>query len=180
MFADSPAWWVVVEGRVGDRRLADERHVRPELRDDRDQALTHLRGERQEIGGYEFELVDVIPKRGPNYDAQVGEVNVYRDNQLVVTLMPEKRHYLSDRGNIMTEAGIDAGFSRDLFVALGDRLDNRAWSMRIHHYPLVRWIWAGAIFMALGGGLAVLDRRYRLKRALVEREIEKSGVSAAT
>lgn len=137
-------------------------------------------GERQEIGGYEFELVDVIPKRGPNYDAQVGEVNVYRDNQLVVTLMPEKRHYLSDRGNIMTEAGIDAGFSRDLFVALGDRLDNRAWSMRIHHYPLVRWIWAGAIFMALGGGLAVLDRRYRLKRSQAEREIEKSGASVAT
>lgn len=137
-------------------------------------------GERQEIGGYEFELVDVIPKRGPNYDAQVGEVNVYRDNQLVVTLMPEKRHYLSDRGNIMTEAGIDAGFSRDLFVALGDRLDNRAWSMRIHHYPLVRWIWGGAIFMALGGGLAVLDRRYRLKRSQAEREIEKSGVSVVT
>src|SRR5690606_20720462 len=61
-------------------------------------------GERQTIGGYEFELVDVFPKRGPNYDAQVGEINVYRDGELVTTLMPEKRHYLSDRGNVMTEA----------------------------------------------------------------------------
>jgi cytochrome c-type biogenesis protein CcmF len=137
-------------------------------------------GERQEIGGYEFELIDVVPKRGPNYNAQVGEVKVYRDGQQVTTLFPEKRHYLSDRGNVMTEAGIDAGFSRDLFVALGDHLDNRAWSMRIHHYPLVRWIWGGAIFMALGGMLAVLDRRYRMKRTRVERESDHSGVSVAT
>lgn len=137
-------------------------------------------GERQEVGGYEFELIDVVPKRGPNYNAQVGEVKVYRDGQQVTTLFPEKRHYLSDRGNVMTEAGIDAGFSRDLFVALGDHLDNRAWSMRIHHYPLVRWIWGGAIFMALGGMLAVLDRRYRMKRTRVERESDHSGVSVAT
>jgi cytochrome c-type biogenesis protein CcmF len=137
-------------------------------------------GERQEVGGYEFELIDVVPKRGPNYNAQVGEVKVYRDGQQVTTLFPEKRHYLSDRGNVMTEAGIDTGFSRDLFVALGDHLDNRAWSMRIHHYPLVRWIWGGAIFMALGGMLAVLDRRYRMKRTRVERESDHSGVSVAT
>jgi cytochrome c-type biogenesis protein CcmF len=134
-------------------------------------------GERQTIGGYEFELVDVFPKRGPNYEAQVGEVNVYRDGKLVTTLMPEKRHYLSDRGNVMTEAGIEAGFLRDLFVALGDRLDNRAWSMRIHHFPLVRWIWLGAILMALGGGLTVFDKRYRAKRT-AERGVEKAAVVA--
>lgn len=133
-------------------------------------------GERQTIGGYEFELVDVFPKRGPNYDAQVGEINVYRDGELVTTLMPEKRHYLSDRGNVMTEAGIEAGFLRDLFVALGDKLDNRAWSMRIHHFPLVRWIWLGAIMMALGGGLTVFDKRYRTRRT-AERALEKAGVS---
>jgi cytochrome c-type biogenesis protein CcmF len=137
-------------------------------------------GERQEIGGYEFELIDVYPKRGPNYDAQVGEVKVFKDGKLVVNLLPEKRHYLSDRGNVMTEAGIDAGFSRDLFVALGDKLDNRAWSMRIHHYPLVRWIWGGAILMALGGALTTFDRRYRLKRTQAERDLAKSAVSAAT
>lgn len=136
-------------------------------------------GEAQTIGGYEFELVDVISKRGANYDAQVGEVNVYRNGEPEVTLFPEKRHYLSDRGNVMTEAGIDAGFTRDLFVALGDKLDNRAWSMRIHHFPLVRWIWLGALLMGFGGTLTVLDKRYRMKRMLAEREIQKSGVAAA-
>jgi cytochrome c-type biogenesis protein CcmF len=134
-------------------------------------------GERQDIGGYEFELVDVNSKRGPNYDAVVGEVNVYRNGAPVVTLFPEKRHYLSDRANVMTEAGIDAGFTRDLFVAMGDKLDNRAWSVRIHHYPLVRWIWLGAILMALGGGLAVLDKRYRMKRALAERELPQAATT---
>jgi len=137
-------------------------------------------GEPQTVGGFEFELIDVINKRGPNYDAQVGEVNVFRDGQPVVTLFPEKRHYLSDRANVMTEAGIDAGFTRDLFVALGDKLDNRAWSVRIHYYPLVRWIWLGAIMMALGGALAVLDKRYRMKRAVAERDMQKAGVAAAT
>ena len=96
----------------------------------------------------------------------------------MVTLFPEKRNYLSDRANVMTEAGIDAGFTRDLFVALGDKLDNRAWSMRIHHFPLVRWIWLGAIMMGLGGALAVLDKRYRMRRAATERDVQKAGVLA--
>jgi cytochrome c-type biogenesis protein CcmF len=131
--------------------------------DERDLRMVY--GERQLIGGYEFELVDVISKRGPNYDAQVGEVNVYYNNETVVTLYPEKRTYLSEGKMVMTEPGIDPGFTRDLFVALGDKLDNRAWSMRINHYPLVRWIWLGAILMAIGGTLAILDKRYRAKSA---------------
>ena len=117
------------------------------------------------IGGYEFTLIDVNSKKGPNYTAQVGEVEIYKDGAFVSRLMPEKRSYLSDRANVMTEAGIDAGFSRDLFVALGDPMGNRAWSMRVHHFPFVRWIWFGAILMACGGMLAVLDKRYRLKKA---------------
>lgn len=122
-------------------------------------------GERHMMAGYEFELVDVYSKRGPNYDAQIGEVNIYRDNQLVVTLHPEKRRYLSDRGSVLTEAGIDAGFTRDFLVALGDKIDNTAWSMRIHHFPIVRWIWLGAILMAIGGFVAVLDKRYRVRKS---------------
>lgn len=128
-------------------------------------------GERQTVGGFDFELVDVTSKRGANYNAQVGEVNIYKGEDLVVTLFPEKRHYLSDRGNVMTEAGIDAGFTRDLFVALGDKIDHRAWSMRVHHFPVVRWIWLGAIFMALGGFLAVLDKRYRTQKRKTERQV---------
>ena len=130
-------------------------------------------GERQNVGGFDFELVDVTSKRGANYEAQVGEMNIYKDDELVVTLFPEKRNYLSNRGNVMTEAGIDAGFTRDLFVALGDQLDHRAWSMRIHHFPVVRWIWLGAILMALGGAVAVMDKRYRTQK----RRAEKGSIS---
>jgi len=67
------------------------------------------------------------------------------------------------RGMPMTEAGIDAGLFRDLFVALAEQLDNGAWSLRIYYKPFIRWIWLGCIFMALGGFVAVMDRRYRLK-----------------
>ena len=67
----------------------------------------------------------------------------------------------------MTEAAIDAGLSRDIFFALGESLDANAWSMRIYHKPFVRWIWLGALFMALGGFVAVLDKRYRRVRKRV-------------
>ena len=63
----------------------------------------------------------------------------------------------------MTEAGIDPGFTRDIYMALGEPLDNESWSVRLYHKPFVRWIWLGAILMAIGGLLAVLDKRYRLR-----------------
>ncbi len=121
-------------------------------------------GESVTVGRYEFVLEDVSTRRGPNYSAEIGEIVVSRDGKVVSRLLPEKRRYFSQRGDIMTEAGIDAGFTRDLFVALGEPLDNRAWSVRVHVYPLVRWIWLGAILMALGGMLAVVDKRYRLRK----------------
>lgn len=133
-------------------------------KDERDLRMAF--GERQMIGGHEFELVDVVAKRGPNYDAMVGEVKVFKSGELVLTLHPEKRTYLAGQQMVMTEPGIDPGFTRDLFVALGDELGRRAWSMRINFFPLVRWIWLGAILMAIGGTLAVLDKRYRVKKKL--------------
>lgn len=138
-------------------------------------------GEPIAVGGYQFELVDVINERGANYNAEVGEVKVYKNDDLIVTLYPEKRTYLSNRGSIMTEAGIDPGITRDLFVALGDKLDNTAWSMRVHHFPLVRWIWFGAILMAIGGTMAVLDKRYRAKKSAEERALaqKKAGHTPA-
>ncbi len=139
--------------------------------------LRMVYGERVSVGGHEFELVDVINKRGVNYRAEVGEVRIYKDDALVTTLYPEQRDYFSDRGNVMTEAGIDGRLTRDLFVALGDRLDNRAWSMRVHHYPLVRWIWLGAILMAVGATLAVLDKRYR-KYKVAEGATDESPVAS--
>ena len=135
-------------------------------------------GEPVAVGGYQFELIDVYKKRGPNYIADVGEVKVYKDDKHVVTLLPELRKYMSDRANVMTEAGIDGRFTRDLFVALGDQMDNRAWAMRIHHFPLVRWIWLGAILMALGGVMAVFDKRYRSKKPALQKKVPNDDQGA--
>jgi cytochrome c-type biogenesis protein CcmF len=101
--------------------------------------------------------------QGPNYQAFRAEVDIYQGERKITHLSPEKRNYKS--GMPMTEAGIDAGLFRDLFVALGEPLgDEGAWSVRLYHKPFVRWIWLGGLLMALGGLLAAADRRYyRLK-----------------
>jgi cytochrome c-type biogenesis protein CcmF len=118
-------------------------------------------GQTAEIGGYTFRFEGVRPVQGPNYQAKEGEIRISRGGRLVTTLYPQKRTY-NVRGMPMTEAGIDPGFTRDLYVSLGDPLDNGAWSLRLYYKPYVRWIWLGAIFMALGGLFATLDRRYRI------------------
>ena len=119
-------------------------------------------GETARVGDYEVSFKGTRPVAGPNYQALRGEVTVTRNGRAVGTLYPEKRTY-AVRGSPMTEAGIDAGWSRDLFVALGDPLGNDAWSVRLQYKPLVRFIWLGAMVMALGGILAATDRRYRLR-----------------
>lgn len=115
-----------------------------------------------ELGGYDFELLDVADTRGPNYTAETGDIQVYKDGKPYIRLHPENRQYLSG-GNKMTEAAIDPGFTRDLYVALGEKLDTNAWAIRVHYKAFVRWIWLGALLMALGGTLAIVDKRYRLK-----------------
>jgi cytochrome c-type biogenesis protein CcmF len=118
--------------------------------------------QKVQVGGYEFVLIDVANTRGPNYTAETGDIEVYKNTSLYTRLHPENRQYLSG-GNKMTEAAIDAGFTRDLYVALGEKLDSNAWALRVHYKPFVRWIWLGALLMAFGGVLAVIDKRYRLK-----------------
>ncbi len=119
-------------------------------------------GESVDVAGYRFELADLKNVQGPNYQAIEGEIEVRRDGEFVTELRPQKRTYLVQQ-NPMTEAGIDANWNRDLFVALGDPLGNNAWSVRIQYKPLIRFIWAGALIMALGGAVAASDRRYRLR-----------------
>ena len=121
-------------------------------------------GETYSLGGYDFQFQGVKKIQGPNYLAFRGEVDIYLDGNKITHLSPEKRNYKS--GMPMTEAGIDAGLFRDLFVALGEPLGNEgAWSVRLYHKPFVRWVWLGGLFMGLGGLLAATDRRYyRLKR----------------
>ena len=117
-------------------------------------------GESITVSGYEFLLDRVENVDGPNYRAVQGVVQVSRDTQPVTTLYPQKRIYEVQQSP-MTEAGIDPGWRHDLFVALGEPLGDGSWSVRIQVKPLVRFIWLGALIMALGGLLAVSDRRYR-------------------
>jgi cytochrome c-type biogenesis protein CcmF len=87
-------------------------------------------------------------------------VTVSSEGEVIAEMYPEKRVYLVQTMP-MTEAGIDAGLTRDLFVALGEDLGAGAWSLRVYHKPFVRWIWLGSLIMAFGAGLAATDRRYR-------------------
>ena len=93
--------------------------------------------------------------QGPNYVADEGRIEVYRNGKLVQELNPQKRIYI-DQSDPMTEAAIDVGFMRDVYSALGEPLGNGAWSMRLYHKPLIRWIWLGCLFMTIGGVLAVI------------------------
>ena len=120
-------------------------------------------GDRVQFADYEFVFTGIKEKNGPNYDGFKGVLEVHRDGKQVALLKPEKRMYTVSRMP-MTEAAIDAGVTRDLYAALGEQLDNGAWAVRIYYKPFVRWIWFGGVFMALGGVLAMLDKRYRFGR----------------
>ncbi|EAT12230.1 heme lyase CcmF/NrfE family subunit [Bermanella marisrubri] len=118
-------------------------------------------GDRIEASGYEFVFDGVRKVPGPNYIADEGVIRVFYNDKFYNTMKPQKRHY-KVQSNMMTEADIDAGLFRDLYVALGEPLAGDAWALRIHYKPYVRWLWLGAIFMAFGSVLAVLDKRYRM------------------
>ncbi len=124
-------------------------------------------GESVALAGYDFKFLGVTPHAGPNYRALTGAVEVRKDGRLIETLTPEKRIYNAS-GQAMTIAAIDTGFLGDRYVSLGEPVSadassiNGPWGIRIYLKPFVDWIWMGAFLMALGGFLAVSDRRYRL------------------
>ena len=116
-------------------------------------------------GGYEFKFVSLSEQTGPNYRAITGRFEVSKNGKLVGVLSPEKRTYLAS-GQTMTEAAINAGLTRDLYVSLGEPVEGAAdgaWGVRVYVKPFIDWIWFGCLFMAFGGVLAILDKRYRLK-----------------
>ena len=117
-------------------------------------------GEFIDVGGFQFEMREIRDVQGPNYSAVEGVVEIRQDGEYVGTVRPQKRQYLVQQ-NWMTEAGIYAGWNKDLFVALGDQIGDGAWSVRIQYKPMIRFIWIGAFIMALGGLVSVSDRRYR-------------------
>lgn len=116
-------------------------------------------GETVELAGYQFKFQGVFKRSGPNYVAAEGDLQVTRGGRLITELHPQKRHYPVQR-NTMTEAAIDGNAWRDLYVALGEQVDDR-WSMRVYHKPFIRWIWGGGAMMMLGGFVCASDRRYR-------------------
>ena len=134
-------------------------------------------GDSTTIAGYTFRFDGVVESQGPNYVAERGYVQVSRDGRDIVLMHPEKRVY-TVQTMPMTEAAIDTGLLRDLYVSLGEPLAGGAWSVRIYYKPFVDWIWGGCLLMALGGLLAVSDRRYRLAPAR-EREAAPAGKPGA-
>jgi cytochrome c-type biogenesis protein CcmF len=134
-------------------------------------------GSTTEIGGYTFELMQIGDAQGPNYAAARAVVRVSKDGQPVKTMFPEKRIYHVQRMP-MTEAAIDYGLTRDLYVALGEAIDDTTWIVRVHHKPFVNWIWIGCLFMALGGFVAAIDRRYRVGAKRAEAEQNPAAVAA--
>jgi cytochrome c-type biogenesis protein CcmF len=125
-----------------------------------EQDLVVKPGDTVEVAGYSFRFAGVQDVQGPNYTARQGQFFVSHGGREVGTMLPEKREFTTV-GNETTEAAIDPGLFRDLYLALGNRLEGDAWSVRVQYKPLVRFIWLGGLFMMLGGLLAASDRRYR-------------------
>ncbi len=149
--------------------ISSEKHLRMEA------------GDTFEMAGYSFVFEGTRKLQGPNYVADEGEFIVYKSGQRVTSLFPQKRRYMKS-GQTMTEAAIDPGLTRDLYVSLGDPLDDqgKAWAIRIYHKPFIRFIWLGALLMMAGGFLAASDRRYRKKAAPRESAEAASSGGAIT
>lgn len=131
------------------------------------------------LANYEFILEEVRRVEGPNYIADEAVIRVNRNGKYLLEMKPQKRRYLAG-GNIMTEVALDPGLFRDLYVAMGQGLDDRAWAMSVHIKPFVRWVWLGALMMAFGAALAVTDKRYRkAKAAASDLEVPLTGESVA-
>jgi len=134
-------------------------------------------GQSVSMEGYDFLFKSTKQVEGPNYNAIESEVLITRDGKEVATLHPQKRVYRVQKSP-MTESGIEVDWNRDLFVAMGDDLGAGAWSVRVQYKPMVRFIWFGALVMALGGIIAISDRRYRTRRETADDKVGTRGAAA--
>jgi cytochrome c-type biogenesis protein CcmF len=121
-------------------------------------------GSSYEMSGYEFRFNGVEKFQGQNFSADQADIDVYIDGKFASKLQPQKRVYVGQSTNAMTEAAIDIGFMRDLYAAMGEPLGDGAWSLRLYYKPMIRWIWLGCLLMTIGGVLAVSDKRYRARK----------------
>ncbi|ETD83731.1 heme lyase CcmF/NrfE family subunit [Rhodobacter capsulatus] len=117
-------------------------------------------GDSFEVAGYTITLVSVEDVPGPNFTAKTATMEVRQGDKLVATLHPEKRIY-PVQAMPTTEADIDNGFWRDVYLVIGDPQEGGGWAVRTYVKPFANWIWAGCLLMAFGGGLSLTDRRYR-------------------
>jgi len=122
-------------------------------------------GQSADVAQFRFQFDGIEPIQGPNYDADRGTIRVYRDDDLVTTLYPEKRFYRGAQ-QLMTDASVRHSLSRDLYASLGEPIgDAGEWAIRLYVKPMMLWVWLGAVIMTLGGILAASDRRYRARPA---------------
>ena len=139
-------------------------------------------GDKVALAGYEFRFDGMSEVTRANHSAARATISVRRAGSGVTVLYPEKRFY-PVRKELMTEAAINTGLTRDLYVSLGDQLDDKAWLVHVQHKPFISWLWIGCLMMAFGGLLAVSDRRYRVgrRRALETGSadaLDKSGAAS--
>ncbi len=134
-------------------------------------------GDAQRLGNYDVRMTDLAVINGPNYVADQATFEIYEDDQLFKTVTPQKRRYNAS-GMVMTEASIDSGLTRDLYIAMGEPLGDGDWAVRLSVKPFVDWIWAGAFLMGLGGFISITDRRYRQKLEVKKDEASGEEVPA--
>ena len=157
---------VLVAGTVGAGNWQSEREqvMRP--------------GESVALAGYDFQLESIGDVPGPNYIARRGEVSVTRDGEEVALLLPERRHY-PVQDTWTTEAAIHTTWLSDLYVVVGEDAPGGGTAIRIHHNPLVPWIWIGALVMVAGGAVSLTDRRHRVGAPARRRRTAEATVAAA-
>jgi cytochrome c-type biogenesis protein CcmF len=157
----TPSHWGMVLGHVGFAVTLIGISLVSNYELERDVRMTA--GDTVKIADYTVSFTGVEQIEGPNYSADRGIFDVYKNGKFVNHLEPEKRFYPVQRTS-MTEAGIHTTLTRDLFIALGEPLSNDAWAIRLYYKPFVVWIWGGAVIMAIGGIFSISDKRYRIKK----------------
>jgi cytochrome c-type biogenesis protein CcmF len=136
-------------------------------------------GESVTLGRHAFRFDSIREVEGPNYSAMRAEVTVFRDGERVATLHPEKRHYWV-QNQVMTEAAIEREWNKDLFAVVAQDHGEGLWSLRAQVRPLIGYVWFAAVLMALGGGLAASDRRYRTRAPVTEMAAAEAGGAQVT
>jgi cytochrome c-type biogenesis protein CcmF len=168
----SPSYWGMLMAHAGFAAAVLGATVVTQFSVERD--LRMAPGDIEEVSGYRFEMLSIGRNDGPNYTADQAVFSVWQGDTKIAEMTPQKRRYLAS-GQIMTEAAIDAGFTRDLFIAMGEAVGDDAWAIRLQYKPMIRWIWGGALLMGFGALLTAFDRRYRAKATARQSSTVASG-----